>query len=114
MGDVLDFPSSKTQGIVYLEREFRQLLESRGSEESLINFATEELTRIYSRLTDAERHSFSITLPDGLSTDQQDTLTQEIDRELEGLHRDNHRLQLELCAQLLLAQVRLYHHEGVE
>ena len=107
MADILKFPSPKAQGIAYLEREMRLLLSGKGADDKLIDFAIEELLRIYGRISDAELSQFSVELPEGLSDEQQAALREELNRELQKLHRENHRLTLELMAQLLLAEVRL-------
>jgi hypothetical protein len=108
MGNVLEFPSQQAQGLAYLEREMRQLLVAKGADEQLIEFATEQLTEIYSRVSESESYQFSVQLPDGLDESQNAVLEEEIQKSLEGLRRENHRQLLELVAQLLLAEVMLY------
>lgn len=108
MGNVLEFPSLQAQGLAYLEREMSQLLTAKGADEQLIQFATEQLTLIYRRVSESESYCFSIQLPDGLSAGQKVALEKEIQSSLEGLRRENHRQTLELVAQLLLAEVMLY------
>jgi hypothetical protein len=108
MGTILEFPSQQAQGLAYLEREMRQLLNTKGADEQLIEFATEQLTLIYSRVAESESYRFSVQLPDGLSPDQSAALEEEIHKSLEGLRKENHRQTLELVAQLLLAEVMLF------
>ena len=114
MGNVLKFPSQEAQGLAYLEREMSQLLTAKGADQQLIDFATEQLTLIYSRVSESESYCFSVQLPDGLSTDQKEALETEIHSSLEGLRKENHRQTLELVAQLLLAEVMLYQQNRAE
>lgn len=111
MGDVLDFPSNQAQGLAFLERRLRDMLVARGADEPLIEFATAELNRIYSRIRESEDYSFSVALPEGLSDRQRSELESSINAGLEEIRRENHGLTLELVAQLLLTQVRLFEHE---
>jgi hypothetical protein len=108
MGNVLEFPSQQAQGFAYLEREMGQLLRAKGADEPLITFATAQLTRIYSRVSDSEPDPLRITLPADLSETQRGELKQSMDEALQSLYRENHRLMLELVAQLVLAEVRLF------
>lgn len=111
MGDILEFPSQQTQGLAYLERELRDMLAARGADEPLIDFATGELSRIYKRICESEQYQFSIRLPDAVSSAERDMLQTQINTGLEGIRKENHSLTLELVAELLLAQVRLFQHE---
>lgn len=111
MGDVLEFPSQRAQGLVFLERELRALLQAKGADEPLIEFAAEQLTRIYSRVSDSEQYGFSVHLPDGLSDQQRDALEAEINNGLRLIRKENHSLLLELVAQLVLAEVRLFQQQ---
>lgn len=114
MGDILEFPSPRAQGMAYLEREMRKMLGNKGADSTLIDFATEQLTHIYGRISASEQHSFCVQLPDGLSDAQQASLHTAINSGLENLHRENHRLLLELIAQLLLVEVKLFQYERTE
>jgi len=111
MGNILEFPSQQAQGMAYLERELRQLLGAKGADEQLIDFAVEQLTRIYGRINESEQYGFSVHLPDGLSSAAQDTLQRDINAGLESIRRENHALMLELVAQLVLAEVRLFQQQ---
>ena len=114
MGNILEFPSQQAQGLAFLERQLRQLLSAKGADEPLIDFAADQLTRIYSRINESEQYSFSIQLPDGLSEPQKDDLQLQITAGLEGIRKENHSLMLELVAQLVLAEVKLFQHERPE
>lgn len=114
MGDILEFPSPRAQGMAYLAREMRKMLRNKGADDTLIDFATEQLTHIYGRVSASEQHGFSIQLPDGLSDAQRASLQTAINNGLEELHRENHRLILELIAQLLLVEVKLFQRERTE
>ncbi|GAB3285828.1 hypothetical protein [Parahaliea aestuarii] len=111
MGDILEFPSRQAQGLAYLDRQLRDLLDTRGADAELIDFAAAQLTTIYAELTRSEQYSFSITLPPGLSPEQGDALRRQIDAGLEGLRQENHAMLVKLAAQLVLAEVKLFQHE---
>ena len=63
MGKVFEFPSQQAQGLTYLDRELRCLLESKGADQALIDFAAKQLTRIYAELSDSEQYIFSLKIP---------------------------------------------------
>ena len=111
MGDILEFPSRQAQGMAYLEAQLRDLLQARGADRELSDFAATQLSRIYSELTAAEQCGFSVTLPPELSAEQAEALRRQIDQGLEGLRRENHALIVRLVAQLVLAEVKLFQHE---
>ena len=111
MGDVLEFPSQQAQGLAYLERQLSQLLRSKGADEQLVAFAAAQLSDIYSRVSASEQYGFSVELPDGLSAAQRNALESGINAGLQSIHRANHTLLLELVAQLLLAEVRLFQQQ---
>ena len=110
MGDVLEFPTPKAQGMAYLESQLRAILAAKGADEQLIDFATDQLTRVYERVNASEQYSFSVRLPDGLTERQKSALQQEINTGLEEVRRGNHALMLQLVAELVLAEVRLFQH----
>ena len=114
MGNILEFPSQQAQGLAFLDRQLRQLLADKGADEALIDFAAQQLTSTYSRLKETEQYSFSVQLPPGLSEPAKDQLQLQINAGLEGIRKENHSLMLELVAQLVLAKVRLFHHERQE
>ncbi|MEP1469675.1 MAG: hypothetical protein ABJK20_00135 [Halieaceae bacterium] len=114
MGDVLDFPSQQAKGLAYLDRELRALLDAKGADQQLIDFTAEQLTRIYADLSESEQYSFSIDLPDELSTEQRDILQDQINGGLEGIRTENHALMLKLVARLVLAEVRAFQCERAE
>ena len=108
MGNVLEFPSPKAQGLAYLDTQLRKLLTAKGADDELIDFAATQLTNIYSRLNEHEQYSFAVALPNELSETQQLDLQLQINAGLEGIRSGNHALLLELVAQLVLAEVRLF------
>ena len=114
MGDVLEFPSPRAQGLAFLDRQLRQLLSARGADPELIDFAVERLTATYSRISASEDYSFSVRLPDGLSSAARDDLQLQISTGLEGIRRENHRLLLALVAELVLAEVMLFQHQRLD
>ena len=108
MGDVLEFPSQRAQGLAFLDREVRQLLEAKGADAALVEFAAEQLTEIYAQLSEAEQYHFSLHLPAGLADDDRAALEQQLHRGLEGIRRDNHALLVNLVAQLVVEKMRVY------
>ena len=111
MGEILEFPSQQAQGLAFLERQLAALLESKGADEQLIAFAREELTRIYSRISESEQYPFRLQLPDHLSAQERDSMQRQVQEGLDGIRGENHRLLIELVAELLLTQVRLFQCE---
>lgn len=111
MGDILEFPAAKAQGMAFLESQLRDILDSKGADEQLIAFAVEQLVKVYGRINESEQYSFSVQLPEGLSSREKTTLEGEINAGLEGVRRNNHALMLELVAQLVLAEVKLFQHQ---
>ena len=114
MGDVLDFPTSRQQGLAFLEQQLRQLLIQKGADEHLIEFACEQLLDIYQRINASEQYTFSVRLPDGLAQEDRDDLQLDINTGLEGVRKENHALLVELIAQLVLAKVKLFQHERAD
>ena len=111
MGDVLEFPTSQAQGMAYLENQLRAYLADKGADEALIAYATEQLTSIYGRINNSEDYSFSVRLPEGLTERERSALQGEISEGLEGIRRSNHALMLQLVAELVLAEVKLFQHQ---
>ena len=114
MADILEFPSQQAQGLAFLDRQLRALLEAKGADEQLIDFAVNQLTRIYAELSDSELYSFSVELPASVEPDEKDRLYRQINTGLEGIRKENHSLMIKLIAQLVLAEVRLFQHERDE
>ncbi len=114
MGNILEFPSQQAQGLAFLDSQLRQLLTARGADKALIDFAAQQLTSIYSHLKKSEQYSFNVQLPLGLTEPQKDELQLQITAGLEGIRKENHGVMLEMVAQLVLAKVRLFHHERQE
>jgi hypothetical protein len=111
MGDILEFPSQQAQGLVYLDRQLRDLLTAKGADQQLVDFAARQLTRMYAQLSESEQYSFIVELPAQLDGKQRDQLYNQINAGLEGIRRENHALLVNMLAQLVLAQVRLFQHE---
>ena len=97
--------------MAYLENQLRDILKAKGADEPLIRFAVGQMVRVYDRINASEHYSFSVHLPNGLSQLEKDTLHEEITDGLETVRRNNHALLLELVAQLVLAEVKLFQHE---
>ncbi len=111
MGRVYEFPSQQAQGLGYLDRELRNLLESKGADQQLIDFAATQLTKIYAQLSESEQYVFSLTVPAGIAEDDREDLKRQINTGLEGIRQENHAMMVNLVAQLVLAEVRLYQQE---
>lgn len=111
MGNILEFPSQQAQGLAFLDRQLRSLLEAKGADEQLIDFAANQLTRIYADLSESEQYSFSVELPESISPTDRERLYSQVNEGLEGIRKENHSLMIKLVAQLVLAQVRLFQHE---
>src|SRR5262245_43597880 len=111
MGDILEFPSQRTQGLAFLDRQLRELLAARGADERLIDFAANQLTKTYAHLSESEQYSFTVELPPHLGVEERERLYREINAGLEGLRKENHALLVKMLAQLILAEVRLFQHE---
>lgn len=111
MGDILEFPSQQAQGLAFLDRELRELLNARGADTQLVDFAARQLTRMYAQLSTSEQYSFTVELPSQLEEAERDNLYRQINTGLEGIRKENHALLVGMLAQLVLAQVRLFQHE---
>ncbi|HEY6131338.1 MAG TPA: hypothetical protein VIV27_04930 [Halioglobus sp.] len=111
MGDILEFPSQQIQGLAFLDRHLRELLEAKGADDQLTDFAARHLTRMYAQLSESEQYSFTVELPSHLADEARDRLYREINAGLEGIRKENHALLVKMLAQLVLAEVRLFQHE---
>jgi hypothetical protein len=114
MGEVLEFPSQQAQGLVYLDRQLRALLEARGADSQTVDFAVEQLTRTYGELSESEQYSFAIELPESIGAEERDSIYHQVTEGLEGIRKENHALMIKLVAQLVLAKVRLFQHERAD
>ena len=113
MGRVFEFPSQQVQGLTYLDRQLRRLLESRGADPPLIDFAATSLTQIYARFNEAEPHQVAVQFPETMNAGEQEDLRLQIYGELEGIRRENHAVVVKMMAQLVLAEVRLYQQQRI-
>lgn len=111
MGDILRFPSAQAQGLAYLDRQLRDLLISKGADDTLVEFAARQLTDIYCQLSGSEQYSFDVEIPVRLSIEESQALSDQINAGLEGVRDQNHALLVNLVAQLVLAEVKLFQHE---
>lgn len=118
MADILSFPSQQAQGLTFLDRQLRELLATKGADEELIDFAAKQLTSIYSKLSVSEQYNFEVELPlqlsQQISVQDRDELYQQINGGLDGIRKENHALLVELVAQLVLANVKLFQHERID
>ena len=90
------------------DSQLRALLCAKGADEQLIDYAADQLTSIYASLNQKEHYSFDIELPCDLSDSHRQAMEREISNGLEGIRQENHNLMLELVAQLVLTQVKLF------
>ena len=111
MGDILEFPSQQSQGLVFLDRQLRELLTAKGADDQLVDFAAKQLTRMYAQLSQSEQYSFTVELPAHFEPQESEKLYRQINAGLEGVRKENHALLVKMVAQLVLAQVRLFQHE---
>jgi hypothetical protein len=111
MGDILEFPSQQSQGLVFLDRQLRELLAAKGADEQLVDFAANQLTKMYAQLSESEQYSFTVELPAHLDGKDCEALNHQITEGLEGVRTENHALLVRMMAELVLAQVRLFQHE---
>lgn len=111
MGNILEFPSQQAQGLAFLDRQLRALLEARGADDQLIDFAVGQLTDIYGQLSESEQYSFTVELPESIGVSEKIAIYDQITGGLEGIRHENHSLMVKLIAQLVLAEVRLFQHE---
>jgi hypothetical protein len=111
MGDILEFPSQEIQGLAFLERQLRELLTAKGADDQLVDFATKQLTKMYTQLSESEQYSFTVELPPNLDENDRDSLHHQISAGLEGVRKENHALLINMVAQLFLTEIRLFQHE---
>ena len=114
MGEILEFPSEQAQGLAFLDRQLRQLLEAKGADAKLVDFAANQLTDIYTQLSDSEQYSFTVELPGHLDSSDSEALYRQINQGLEGIRKENHALLVNLVAQLVLAELKLFQHERID
>ena len=114
MGEILEFPSQQAQGLAFLDRQVRELLQAKGADEKLVDFAANQLTAIYGQLNESEQYSFTVELPAHFPHQESDRLYQQINIGLEGIRKENHALLVKLVAQLVLAEVKLFQHERTD
>ncbi len=114
MAEILEFPSRRAQGLAFLDRELRALLAARGADQGLIDFAVDQLTGTYTRLSESEQYSFSVELPASIDAAGRDALYRQINTGLEGIRKENHALMVQLIARLVLAELRLFQHQRAE
>jgi len=114
MGDILEFPSQQTQGLVFLDRQLRELLAAKGADDQLVDFAAKQLTKMYAQLSESEQYNFTVELPAHLDARECEDLYHQINVGLDGVRKENHALLVKMMAHLVLAQVRLFQHERMD
>jgi len=114
MADILEFPSQQIQGLVFLDRQLRELLAAKGADDQLVDFAAKQLTKMYAQLSESERYHFTVELPAHLNAQECEALYSQINVGLEGVRKESHSLLVKMVAQLVLAQVRLFQHERMD
>jgi hypothetical protein len=111
MGRILEFPSPQAQGLAYLDRELRQLLEQRGADAELIDFAANQLTDIYRQFSAREDYRIQVEIPPGLDDAAALALKEQFAAGLGEIGRQNHAMMVQLVAELVLARVKLFQCE---
>jgi hypothetical protein len=111
VAQILEFPSQQAQGLYFLEQRLRALLEGKGADEELVEFANQTLSEIYQRTVAAENYRLGIALPEGLSDAGAEQLQQDIRLAVELLRDDNHTIIVHLVAELVLAHVKIFQYE---
>jgi hypothetical protein len=111
MAEIVQFPTRQRRAFDFLERELAALLQHKGADEALIEFATTTLTEVYDELVRNSDCQFEIRLPPNLSTAEERQLREDITAGIEKLRRDHHDLTLKLAARLVLTELRLFQHE---
>jgi hypothetical protein len=114
MGEILEFPSRQAQGLAFLDRELRELLTAKGADDQLVSFAAGQLTKMYAQLSQSERYNFTVELPAQLTDEESANLYSQINAGLEGVQKEHHGVLVNMLAQLILAQVRLFQHERID
>lgn len=108
MASIIEFPSQRAQGLAFLDQQIRALLEARGADEELIDFAASTVKRVYERSIEAEDYSFQVTLPEGISDQDADSLRGSIKQGVERIRNENHAVVVRLIAELVMAEVRMF------
>ncbi len=111
MAEIVQFPTRQRQAFDFLERELAALLQSKGADEALIEFATSTLTEVYDELVRNSDCQFEVRLPQNLSEPEALQLREDITAGIEKLRREHHDLTLKLAARLVLTELRLFQHE---
>ena len=111
MATLLQFPSRQIQVLSFLEQKLQELLQSKGADEELIEFAGASVRDIYHHNTEAENYSFDLPLPEGISEKALVQLRADIQAGIEGIREENHAIIVRLIAELTLAHVRIFQYE---
>ncbi len=108
MANVIEFPSQRAQGLAFLDQQIRELLSARGADDELIDFAATTVKQVYERSVAAEDYSFQVSLPEGLSDDDAESLRGSIFEGVAKIRNENHAVVVRLIAELVLAEVRYF------
>ena len=113
MATILEFPSQEVQGFNFLEARLKEMLESKGADEELIEFALRTVRETYENTVKGEDYSFNLTLPEEVSPAAAETLQSDIETALTNLRANNHALVVRLVAELALAQLTIFQYERI-
>ncbi|MCX2983037.1 hypothetical protein EYC98_19410 [Halieaceae bacterium IMCC14734] len=108
MAKILDFPSTRIQGLTFLQDQIRDLLEQNGADADLQEFAAATVMEIYQRVVSAENYNFALNLPESVSESDAEDLHVQIDNNLAVIQEANHAIIVRLIAELTLAEVKLF------
>ena len=111
MADVLEFPTREKQAFQFLKEQLAVLLQSKGADEALIQFAAASLKSVYAELQLQSDCQFEVRLPKTLSPEDAQHLQEGIARGVDAMRQEHHDLALKLAARLLLTELRLFQHE---
>lgn len=108
MAEVLEFPSREARAYAFLEQELTALLQARGADQPLINFATRTLREVYGELAESGDHTFRVDLPANTTVDEAQRMQQQIGEGLDTRRREHHQVVIRMAARLVLAEMQLF------
>lgn len=111
MADVLEFPTREKQAFQFLQEQLAALLQSKGADEALVQFAAASLTDVYAELQRESDCQFEVRLPKTLSPEDAQHLQEDIAQGVDAMRQEHHDLTLKLAARLVLTELRLFQHE---
>ena len=108
MSNILEFPSPETQAYAFLETQLRDLLSSKGADETLIRFATDTLKSVYGDIVEAGEFHFRVDLPAVTTEEEAERLQQQIGHGIDTIRREHHDMMVKLASRLVLTEMKLF------